>query len=136
MIKLEVVNLDSNNTQVAQTHYFNQWGSRSLEMFLNADDVYQVNVQIDWHFAVRDDSDVVRDFNLQVQGPAKVVMSERVLNIGGQDEGLQSDMQEWLAALTNKTQERKGVRVMQTGNNRVSAAFVGANYKIEVSRSS
>ena len=61
---------------IDRIYYFDQWGTRSLQLNLTQGKLYTVTAQIDWHFGVKKDEVAYRDFNFEILGPNQVQISE------------------------------------------------------------
>lgn len=51
---------------VGRKMYYDQWGSRTFQKNLEAGKEYLVLIEIDWHFGIRSNSKVYREFSLSV----------------------------------------------------------------------
>ena len=54
---------------IDRIYYFDQWGTRSLQLNLTQGKLYTATVQIDWHFSVKKDEVAYRDFSFEILGP-------------------------------------------------------------------
>ena len=75
LIKMTVTDA-LNSTQMSQISYFNQWGTRSVELNFTAGRTYQVNVNINWPMLLKIGQTPNWEFNLEIIGPGTAKITE------------------------------------------------------------